>query len=341
MTRQAWRRMQLPPVGVEFHRGDQVESLHRVHVTVADADGHVMGAIGDANFVTFLRSAAKPLQAAALVASGAADAFGVTEAELAVACGSHAGEAAHVAAAAAMLAKAGLAASALQCGTHKFWNAEAKKAVGGQATPLHNNCSGKHAGMLLLQRHLGGDAADYLDPASPAQQRILALVKEVSGVDDVGVAVDGCGAPTFAMPLVAAARCFARLAMPRGVSKETADALRRVARAMAMHPEMVGGTARFDTDLMGASEDRLVSKAGAEGFQAVGDMATGLGLALKVEDGATRAVAPATVEALRQLAWLEGRAFEVLGEWWLPSVKNHAGRAVGRGKPVLVLTHEP
>lgn len=332
--------MQVAPVGVEVYRGGTVESLHRVHACVVDGRGGLVHAVGDPDLVTFLRSAAKPFQALPLVTSGAADAFGLSEAELALACGSHAGEPEHVAVVEGMFAKAGLSPSLLQCGTHAAWTRRAKAALAGaRTTPLHHNCSGKHAGMMMLQLHLGADPAAYLDPQSPAQQAVLAALAEVSGLaaDKIAVGTDGCSVPNFAMPLRNMALLFARLAMPQGVSKATADALGRIARAMARHPEMVGGSERFDTDLMGASEDRLVSKAGAEGVQGVGDLASGMGFCLKVEDGASRAVAPATVEALRQLGWLEARAFEVLGDWWMPSLENWSGRRVGRVKPVLRL----
>lgn len=329
------------PVGVEVHRGNVVESAHRVHLAVVDGAGNLVHSLGDPDWPVFLRSAAKPFQAVSLVTSGAADAFGLTEEELALACGSHAGEPPHVDVARRMLAKGGIDASLLQCGTHRPRNKLAREALGdARATPLHHNCSGKHAGMMLLQKHLGADPADYLDPASPAQQMVLDAVAHVAGVarTDVLLGTDGCSVPNFALPLKSGARMFARLAMPQGVDKQTADALARLSRAMLVHPHMVAGADLIDTDLMGASEDRLVSKAGAEGVQGVGDLASGMGLLLKVEDGAHRAVAPATLEALRQLGWLEARAFEVLGDWWLPIVKNWAGRTVGRIKPVLRLT---
>jgi L-asparaginase II len=313
-----------PPARVLAYRGALVESSHAVHVVVADGRGNVVRAAGDADLPVFLRSAAKPFQAIALVASGAADRFGLTDAQLALACGSHFGEPAHVAAARDMLARAGLDERALRCGAHP------PRSKGATETPVCHNCSGKHAGFLLLQTHLGGDSASYLDPASPAQVAVRRAFEEVAGVEATW-AIDGCGAPTPAVPLRTFATMFARLAMPQD------KALARLAQAMARHPEMVGGTGSFDTDLMGASDDRLVSKTGAEGAQGVGDLASGMGLALKVEDGAQRAVAPATVEALRQLAWLEGRAFEVLGDWWRPPVRSWAGSVVGRIEPALAL----
>lgn len=336
--------MKTAPVAVEVHRGETAESFHRAHLVVADGAGNVVASIGDPELVTYLRSAAKPFQAIPLVATGAADAFGLTDAELALACGSHSGEPAHLRTVEGMFRKAGISSDLLQCGTHAPRSKAAKAALqGGRTTPLHHNCSGKHAGMMILQKHLGADPADYLNPHSPAQLLILAAVAEVAGVaeKEVRVGTDGCSVPNFGLPLRTAARMFARLGMPQGVSEPTAAALRRLARAMAVHPEMVGGGESFDTDLMNASEDRLVSKAGAEGVEGVSDLATGMGLILKIEDGAARAVPPATVEALRQLGWLELRAFEVLGEWWRPEVTNWAGRHVGRMKPVLDLELAP
>ncbi|HUR69349.1 MAG TPA: asparaginase [Candidatus Thermoplasmatota archaeon] len=332
--------MKPAPVGVEIVRGDVVESVHRVHVVVVDGAGSVVHEAGDASFVTYLRSAAKPFQAVPLVTSGAADAFGLTKQELALCCGSHSGEPLHVETAARMLEKGGVSAALLQCGTHAPRSKLAKDALkGGRTTPLHHNCSGKHAGMMLLQKHLGGDPADYWQRDSAAQQAILRSVAEVAGMPqgDVRVGTDGCSAPNFALPLSNAALLFARLAMPQGVAPPSAAALARLRDAMVHHPEMVGGGESFDTDLMGASDDRLVAKAGAEGCEGVGDLRTGMGLFLKAEDGAGRPVPPATIEALRQLAWLEGRAFEVLGTWWMPTLTNWSGRVVGRVKPVLTL----
>lgn len=330
--------MQPAPIGVEVLRGDTIESIHRVHAVVVDGTGGVVKSVGDPTFVTFLRSAAKPFQALPLVTSGAADAFGLTEEELALCCGSHSGEPRHVEVALAMLAKAGVSPSLLQCGTHGPRSKLAKDSLkGARATTLHHNCSGKHAGMIMLQKHLGGEPADYWKPDAACQKAILDAMREVSGCDTIALGTDGCSVPNFAMPLQNAALLFARLAMPQGVRAETAAALSRLRDAMTRHPEMVGGGESFDTDLMGASEDRLVCKAGAEGSEGVGDLASGMGLFVKVEDGASRAVAPATVEALRQLAWLEGRAFEVLGDWWMPTLANWSGRPVGRVKPVLAL----
>ena len=326
------------PIGVQVIRGETVESVHRIHAVVVDGAGNVVRRVGDPGFVTYLRSAAKPFQALPLVTTGAADRFGLDERELAVCCGSHQGEPIHTKTVLGMFDKAGLPHSLLQCGTHAPRSKLSKDSLnGGQTQPIHHNCSGKHAGMMILSKHLGADPADYWKPGTPAQQEIWEALCEVSGCPEVRVGTDGCSVPNYAMPLTNAATLFARLSRPQGVSTQTAKALERLRDAMAKHPEMVGGTESFDTDLMNASEDRLISKAGAEACEGVGDLRTGMGLFVKVEDGSSRAITPATVEILRQMAWLEGRAFEVLGEWWMPTVTNWAGRTVGRLKPTLTL----
>lgn len=314
-------------IGVEVHRGGTVESAHHVHLAVCDGSGNLVKSFGNPEFVTFLRSSAKPFQAIPLVASGAADAFGLTPQELALACGSHLGEDMHTRAALAMLARVGLDENALRCGTH------APRSPGAQVTPICHNCSGKHAGFILLQKHLGGDAADYWKADSLAQLAVREAIEKLAGTT-AKVGTDGCGVPNYAFPLSVSAAMTARFAFaPEG------SPMARLRRAMTAFPEMVGGSTAFDSDLMGASEDRLFAKGGAEGFQIVGDLHSGMGIALKIEDGdaAKRATASATVDALRQLGWLEGRAFEVLGDWWRPAIENASGRVVGEVKPVLEL----
>lgn len=314
-------------IGVEVHRGGTTESAHHVHLAVCDGSGNLVKSFGNPEFVTFLRSSAKPFQAIPLVTSGAADAFSLTPQELALACGSHTGQEMHTRTALAMLARVGLDANALKCGAH------APRSCGALATPICHNCSGKHAAFILLQKHLGGEAADYWKADSLAQVAVRETIEKLAGVP-AKVGTDGCGVPNYAFPLRVSATMTAKFAFaPEG------SPMARLRRAMTSFPELVEGPGAFDSDLMGASEDRLVAKGGAEGFQLVGDLHSGMGLALKVEDGdaAKRATASATVDALRQLGWLEGRAFEVLGDWWRPAIENHAGRVVGEVKPVLEL----
>jgi L-asparaginase II len=319
-------------------RGDELESTHAIHAVAAEPDGRVLASHGDRDRRLYLRSTAKPYQALPLVASGAAHELGLTDGEVAVACASHNGEAGHVEAVQGILDKAGLDAAALQCGTHDPFP-EGEPHRSGENTPLRNNCSGKHASFLAAADHIGASTGDYLDPDHPVQRKVREIVAQAGGldVDEVGVAVDGCGAPVFHVPLEAGARLAARLADPSGLG-DLAGPLERVVDAIEAHPWHVAGTDRFDTDLA-TSSHRLVPKVGAEGVQLVANRNDGAGLMLKVADGARRGRAPATMEALRQLGWVDVRAFETLGDYWRPPIRNHAGQVVGGVEPDFELAY--
>ena len=204
-------------------------------------------------------------------------------------------------------------------------------AVGAAFTPLHHNCSGKHAGMIAVAIVLGVEPRTYLNPLGPVQQTMRRTVAILCGIapDDVVTAIDGCSALTFAVPLAAAARAFSCLWRPVRAPTELGAALERVAKAMVAHPYLVGGTGRFDTRLMEAAGSRLVSKAGAEGVQGVANVAIGKGLCLKVRDGAARAVAPATLELLRAANWIDGPVLDRLRGEWRPAIVSFAGKTVG------------
>jgi L-asparaginase II len=320
---------------VEVTRGGRVESEHRGAIAVVDAQGELVAHSGDVGLVSYLRSSAKPFQLLPLVESGAADRLGFTAAELAVIAGSHSGEPRHVAAVQSILNKIGLSEDALHCGIHVPFNADAAKAL--QAadrapTTLHNNCSGKHSGMLAQAVDRGLSTHDYLDPQHPVQVAIRQRLAELGGItfDEVNVGVDGCSAPCFAMPLRAAALAFARLA------DEREDGLSRVARVMMDYPEMVAGEGRLDTDLMRAVPYRLVSKGGAEGYHGMGIVVKGdpaLGIAIKIADGdGKRGGHPVVVEALRQLGVLDVAALARLKSYHTWPITNHRGLEVGEVK---------
>ena len=285
---------------VAVRRGPMVESVHRGRLAFCDPAGNVLDATGDPDAYVYARSSAKPFQALPLVLSGAADAFGLTDEELAVACASHNAEDRHLAAVRSLLGKAGLSEDDLQSGAHPpMYAPQAAKLArdGEEPRPVHGNCSGKHAGMLAVCAHEGLDTGGYRNPGHPLQRRILELVAEVCGLgeDEALVAGDDCGVPAFALPLKNLATGFARLATGEEISDEIAGAAMRLGRAMREDPFMVAGTGRFDTGVMGATD--LVCKGGAEGVFAAGS-AGGWGLAIKVSDGGGRAVRPAAVAAL-------------------------------------------
>lgn len=315
-------------------RGERVESVHDVAAAIADSDGNVVYALGTIDVPVFLRSSAKPFIAAAVVASGAAASFGFDAREIAVMAASHNGEPFHVAAVASMLAKIGLDASALQCGAHppSYEPAAAELAASGApATALHNNCSGKHAGILAACVHLGFETHGYLALDHPVQQRILEFCARVCDEPLAGlpVAIDGCGIPVFATSLRTAARAFARIGTSRGLRDTDAAALAIVRDAMIAEPDYVGGTGRFDSALITATAGRVVGKVGAEGVHADSLLRDGLGLALKVVDGARRAAPPATLALLESVGALEAAESSALAAFARAEIANVAGLVVG------------
>jgi L-asparaginase II len=282
------------PVLVEVTRGTVVESRHRGAIAVVDSRGRRRAAWGDADAVVFPRSAVKPLQALPLVESGAAARFDVSDRELALACASHGGEPEHVDIARAWLARLGLAEEDLICGAQPPLTTAAAEALvraGRQPSRLHNNCSGKHLGFLTLAMHLGAPAAGYGDPDHPAQRRVHDVLAEMGDTDlsSAPVAGDGCGVPVLGMPLAAIALAFARLADTLALPRQRAEAARKVISAMVAHPYLVGGSDRFDTLMLEGGGGAILVKGGAEGVCAVAILERGLGIAIKIDDGAKRA----------------------------------------------------
>jgi L-asparaginase II len=310
-------------------RGALVESVHRGRFVVCDPDGNVIEAVGDPEAYIYARSSAKPFQALPLVDSGAAEAFGLTDRELAVVCASHNAEEPHLAAVRSILEKAYLTEDDLQSGAHlPLYEPEADKLIrsGEVPRPIHGNCSGKHAGMLAVCVHEGYEIATYREPAHPLQRRILGLIAEVCGLreDEVLVAGDNCGVPAFALPLRSLATGLARLATGNAIPEELALAALRIGDAMREQPFMVAGSGRFDTDLMESTD--LLVKGGAEAVLAVGSR-NGWGMALKVSDGAVRAVRPAA------LAALGGMGVEVPEA--VSDVRDLYGEKVGEIRPLI------
>lgn len=299
-----------------------------------DARGNVLLQDGDVDVPVYLRSAAKPFIAAAAIEAGVRERFGLEPCEIAVMAASHSGEPFHVAAVASILGKIGLDESALQCGAHLPYDERSASELlraGRDPSPLHNNCSGKHAGILALCLAIGADVSTYLDRENPAQRRILALCARACGDDPAAwpVGVDGCGIPVFATGLRRAALSFARLATLEGLSAADAAALGVVRDAMVSHPEYVAGTGQLDTALMQACRGDIACKGGAEGVHGVAAIGAGFGYASKVVDGAGRARGPSTIAALQRLGAVDETTATELAHFARPSVYNRAGRAVG------------
>jgi L-asparaginase II len=284
-------------------RGELVESLHRGRFGVYDPRGNVLEAFGDPKAYVYLRSSAKPFQALPLILSGTADAFGLTDEELAVACASHNAEEPHLAAVRSILEKAGLSEDDLQSGVHPpiYGPADANLIRSGEEPrPIHSNCSGKHSGMLAVCVHEGYETLGYRDPGHPLQRRILGLIAAVCGVeeDEELIAGDNCGVPAFALPLRSFATGLARIATGKELPDHLVDAALRIRDAMRAHPFLVAGTGRFDTEIM--ERTHLLVKGGAEAVLAVGNP-EGWGMALKISDGSQRAVRPVALAALEHM----------------------------------------
>jgi L-asparaginase II len=288
------------PILIELTRGPLVESWHRGAVAVSAPSGALALQLGDIDRPVYPRSAVKALQALPLIESGAADRFGFGAAEIALACGSHAGTERHTQLAASMIERAGLTPEALGCGAHAPLGAAAANALiarGIAPTQLHNNCSGKHAGMLATAVHLGEPTARYWEAAHPVQARIHTTMAEMSGVPlgaDV-MGIDGCSVPNWAMPLRVLARLFARLVTGEGLEPRRREAVARLLQACWEQPDLVAGKGRADTVVMRALPGQVFMKTGAEGVYCGAFPELGLGFALKIDDGAKRASAGAAM----------------------------------------------
>jgi L-asparaginase II len=327
---------------VEVRRGSITESRHRGHIVVVELDGNIVAHLGAPETVTFLRSSAKPLQALPLLISGAAERFGFTDKEVALACASHNGEPIHTELAASMLEKIGLGPEALKCGVHEPYSVEVAgklRLLGQSPNVLQNNCSGKHAAMLALAKHLGAATENYESPENPGQKAIADAISQFSdiAVTDMAVGVDGCAAPIFGITVKAMALTYARLVSPPATfDKPTRDACERIVRVMSAYPELIGGTSdRLDTEIMRAAPGLLISKVGAEGVYTAGikpceQWPKGLGLALKIEDGDDKRARPTVViESLRQLGVLKDESLDAVAKYAFFPVHNWRADVVG------------
>lgn len=327
------------PARVLVTRGGCLESEHTVDFALMDGAGSIVKAAGDIDRPVFPRSSIKALQALVLVEDGAADAFGLSAAHLALACASHSGEAQHVARAEEMLAAAGLQPTCLACGAQPPQRTRDRIALaerGERATALHNNCSGKHAGMLAACQHLGLDPAGYVRPDHPVQKRIAQLLTALSDTphDAGNVAVDGCSIPTYAIPLRSLALAFSRFGSGETLSGDRAAAARRLIAACFEAPEMVAGTGRACTTIMREAKGRAFVKTGAEGVYAAVFPEEGLAAVLKVRDGAQRAAECAVASLVCDVL---GRSREdgALGALASPTLTNWNGITVGTVRAAL------
>lgn len=327
-----------PKILANVTRGETVESIHRGHAVAIDGDGNTILSLGEPKTVTFFRSACKPLQALPFITSGACDALGYSEEEIALACASHSGEARHVRIAQLMLERAGLSEAHLHCGAHLPFNEKESERMlreGEHPTQLHNNCSGKHAAMLAFAKHIEAEIADYESIDNPVQQAIVETISLFAGVPaaEIRIATDGCAAPNFALPLSSMAKSFLSLVdPPDNFPDDIRSACSRIVSAMTNFPELIGGNERLDTILMQAAPGKIISKVGADGVWLCAvlpdeNRQSGLSIALKVEDGDDRRARPViAVELLKHFGILSR---EDLPELSPMPVKNRRGDVVG------------
>ena len=321
---------------VHVLRGGLLESRHRVHAAVVRPDGSLLASVGNADFTTFLRSSAKPFQAQVLIPF--LERFELDSSHLAIAMASHGGEAVHTQVVSQLMERTGVDPAWLICGIHAPFNAQTRnqlRASGEKPNVLHNNCSGKHSGMLAACLALGLPTQGYANMEHPLQQQILKIMQTILETEDVEVAVDGCGVPCYRVPLHRAALGFAHLAAPSSLASDQLG-LEVAASAMRAHPYLIAGRDQIDTELMQAVPNS-VSKIGAEALIGVGVTSTRhgpLGIALKIEDGSERA---RDVAILRVLEGLGGIGANDLLEFRTAQILNVAGDAVGEVQPAFDL----
>lgn len=327
-------------IDVLVWRGAIPESRHRVQAAVCDPDGRLATGTEHADLVTTFRSAAKPFQLLPLVERGHAERWGWSDDQLAIMAASHTGSRAHLDLVSGILARLGLTDRHLACGFHEPADPASLAHVRAHPedrSPLYNNCSGKHAGMLCLAQSEGWPVEGYERLDHPLQQLVRRTVAELCGVspESLAVAVDGCSVPVFALPLTGMARGYARLAAADAGGDARSRALSRIRGAMCAFPWAVAGQGRLSTLLMEATGGRLVAKGGAEGLECVGVPGRRLGMALKCEDGQARGIAPATLALLEQLGEMSEGELTRLAASRRPVITNHAGLEVGALEAVV------
>lgn len=319
-----------------------MESVHYGSVVIVDSSGRRIASAGNPAYSTYIRSAAKPLQAIPLVETGAAEYFGLTLEELALVMASHSGEERHVRVGERFMEKIGLTAAKLQCGTHPpLHRASARElaARGEMPTVLHCTCSGKHAGMLALARYLDLPLEGYYLPEHPVQVMMLRAVAEFAGLkqEEIGLGVDGCGVPVFALPLDKMALAYARWAEPSVFAENRQRACGILRKAAVSYPYILAGTGRLASELMEVTGEKLAVKDGNEGIFCIACPEKGWGIAVKISDGSLRALGPAVIETLRQLGLLTSKEYQLLAPFAKTELKNYRREVIGEIRPVFSL----
>jgi len=314
----------------KFYRGNVVESFDLGYGVVVDEKNEVIFTAGDPHYPIYIRSAAKPFQAVPIIEKEADKKYKLSEEDLAVICASHSGEVIHTERVSGILKKSGLGVENLKCGVHPPFDKSAYEQLilkGGRPTVLHNNCSGKHAGMLALAKAMDATIDDYLALNHPVQKLILEKIKEYAEKDKILTAADDCNAPTFFLPMQNLAMMYRKLA------QETDDALNKIFHAMTLQPKMIAGRNRFDTDFTATLSGKGVSKIGSQGVRAIGlrtDAGQHVGLVVKVLSGNKAASASMAMKILGHLKLLDEKTLAKLSHYATPELKNHVGHKTGK-----------
>ncbi len=326
----------------EVTRGEVMESVHRGVIAVVDTQGEVIASLGDPQYRTYFRSAAKPIQALPIIESGAAVDYSFTLKDIAVIISSHNGEPEHCESVSDILEKIGLGEEYLRCGLraprHKLTN-EGLMLEGVEPSPLHNECSGKHAGMLALARYLKQPLDDYYLPEHPVQQEMLQCIAEMADVqpEELALGLDGCNVPTCALSLEKMAYAYARLAMPTDLPEIRNTSCEIVKAAFMTYPFMIAGTERFTTDLLKVTGHKFIAKDGAEAVFCLGVPDEGWGIAIKIADGNDRAMPAVVLSVLEQLDLLTAKEKDMLSEYTKVFFHNACGEVTGEIRSVFTL----
>lgn len=322
---------------IKVYRGEYLESTHEFHAAVVDQHGRLLYSYGDPERLTFARSSMKPFQAIPLIETGAAEHFKYEPKEISISCASHSGEDFHRNTVQGILNKINLGVDDLQCGMHPPKQDEDYRALirsGEDLTPLYSNCSGKHSGMLATAVHMNEDTSLYRELDHPVQQRILKAISDIcdTPVEEIATSVDGCGVPVHRLPLEKTSYGYAQLAAGQADKHpEHSETLKTIRDSMMARPEMVGGTDRFDTDIMKLFPGKIVSKGGAEGVQCVGLVDEGIGITVKCEDGNPRALSAVTLKIMEDLGFVKEVADqELYDKYRHPGVLNMRKDRIGR-----------
>lgn len=325
---------------VHVTRGGMAESIHRGDLVAVDTRGNQIYHLGDPYKKTYWRSAAKPLQILPLVEAGGLERFDFSGEELALLTSSHGGEELHVAAAKNILGKLSQTANVLECGIiPPMYQRAANKILkeGGQFSTLNHPCCGKHAAMIALSIIRDYTIAGYSSPTHPVQHEMLRTIADITGLmpKDIAIGIDGCGVPVFGLPLFNMAVAYAHLSQPALCPEPRRTALGKIASAMTAHPFYVAGTKRLDTELLEATKGRILGKLGAEGVYCVSIMNEGIGIALKIEDGNSRAIDPVIIGVLNHMNLLNQDEMEALRSHLEVKVKNNRKETIGLIKHVF------